>query len=90
MFKDAGNEIKFWSKFIVWIFAALGAVLGLILSLALDAPGIIFHVCFMGLGGFVFYVIGYFQAIVLYAFGELVDCTKRIAESINDKKAPLD
>ena len=96
MFKNVGAQIKFWALVIVVLFIIIGLVAGALVYGAYSAlQGSDILICFLiivgfGLGGL---VVGYFLALLLYGFGELIDSTQKIREKLEqmdlkESKAP--
>ena len=88
MFNHVGKILKFIAKVIVWLSVVAGVLLGLRIWFFATADALqsirlitlLLAVFFGGFGGFVW---GYFSAILLYAFGELVDTNQEISEKLD-------
>ena len=84
MFKKVGREIKFWAELRIIVNSALAIVINVFLMLALirqgyTAIGIILFIL-LSVIACVLIRIG---SIILYGFGELIDCVQQITTMID-------
>lgn len=78
MFDDVGSKIKTASKVIFFFQIVCFIIIGSIM-ISIDDDLTFAGICVMLAGIF----IGWFSSILVYGFGELVDRTKRIDETLN-------
>lgn len=87
MFKDVGKKLKSWAELFVILVTFLGFVVGCVIVEGEDDFRAVLIPIITAVIAFVF---SYLSAILLYAFGELVDCVKELNEKIEPKKALTD
>lgn len=74
MFKNAGKRLMGLAKFIFWLIVILGLILGFIFSLAKSEE------IFILVGIIAGVLFGWISSLLLYAFGELCEEVRLLAE----------
>ena len=85
MFQNVGKEIKGWAKFIVVLITVMFVLTGCIVVIDYGLPVMLLVGGILGVLG---YFIGRLTAILLYAFGELVDASTEIKSILLRKFSP--
>lgn len=84
MFDDVGSKIKTASKVIFFFQIVCFIIIGSIM-ISIDNDLTFAGICVMLAGIF----IGWFSSILVYGFGELIDRTKRIDETLNPNNSAI-
>ena len=91
MFNNIGEKIKFLAKFLFWLTAIMGIVLGLVFAIVGGLRAVLTAeklLCiFVGIaiiiGGF---LLAWIQNFVLYGYGELIDSNQKILKILEEQK----
>ena len=81
MYNNIGSSIKTICKVITALFTALSPMPGFVFAAFIEAPAAGF-IILGGITGLIGFLISWAFSILVYAFGELVECTKEIRDKL--------